>query len=86
MKKVIGLVLILVGAGVMVLGGYRALSAYGGMVQANLNDPLNQPEGSEKATSDAMMRGVMIGGAGVPFFLTGVVMWRYSARRARLKP
>jgi hypothetical protein len=85
MKKVIGLVLILVGAGVIAFGGYRALTALGGLYQGSLNDPMNQPEGSEKAASDAMLRGAMIGAVGVPFFLTGYVMWKFSARRARLK-
>ena len=84
MKKLTGLVLILVGGCVMAFGGYRALAALGGLYQANLADPLNQPEGAEKATSDAMIKGVMIGAVGAPFFLTGCVLWRFSARRARL--
>ena len=43
MKKVTGLVLMLVGAGVIAFGGYRALTALGGLYQGNLNDAMNQP-------------------------------------------
>jgi hypothetical protein len=82
-KKALPFVLILAGAGVMVFGGYRALSALAGLYEANLSDPLNQPEGSEQAVSRKMLHGVMIGGAGAPFFLAGYVMWKTAAARAR---
>ena len=83
MKRGLGLALVLLGSLVMGFGGYRALSALGGLYQRNLEDPLGQPEGSEQATSDQMLRGVMIGGVGVPVFLTGYVMWKLGARRSK---
>jgi hypothetical protein len=86
MKKTIALILMLVGGAVMAFGAYRAVTVLGGLYQNNLNDALGQPDGSEQAASKAMMQGVMIGGVGVPVFLTGSIMWKFARRRNRLTP
>ena len=86
MKKAIAGVLMLVGAGVIVFGGFRALTALSGLYQSNLNDAMGQPEGSEQAASKAMLDGVKIGAVGVPIFLTGSIMLKFARRRNRLKP
>ena len=73
-KLWIGLVLMLVGGGVIIGGGAMALLPLVRLYRANLEDPMDQPEGAERATSDEMLRGVIIGAIGVPFFIAGSVM------------
>jgi hypothetical protein len=82
-KKPIAFVLILVGAAIMIFGGYRALSTLAGLYQRNIDDALGQPDNSEQAASAQMLHGVYIGAAGMPLFLTGMIMRRAAAVRAR---
>lgn len=83
MKRILAVVLILSGLCVIGFGSYRALGTLAGLYQNNLADPLGQPEGSEKVAGDRMLRGAMIGAAGVPLLLTGYVLWKLR-RRSRL--
>ena len=84
MKKTIALALMLIGGSVMIVGGCKAVTVLGRLYQSNLDNALEQPDGSEQAASKAMMQGAMIGAAGVPVFLTGSIMWKFSRRRNRL--
>ena len=83
MKKLLGIVLMVAGAAVMLGGAYVSLSAFSAMYQSNLADPLNQPEGAEKKTSENMLRGVYIGAPGIPVFIVGRVVLGSARRRAR---
>jgi hypothetical protein len=60
-----------VGGVAMLIGIWLALEPLIGLYQDTLADPLNQPEGTEKQTSGAMLRGVIVGGAGALPFLIG---------------
>lgn len=88
LKTLVGLVLSLVGAGIMLTGAWIALSALLGLYQAALQDPLGQPEGTEKDVSVAMLRGVYIGAAGIVPFLIGSVLLKtvFFRRLARRRP
>jgi hypothetical protein len=73
----------LAGGAVVVYGIFSALAPLIGLYQGALNDPLNQPEGTELNTSKAMLAGIGIGAIGAPFLLTGVVLTRIAAFRRR---
>lgn len=81
MKVALGAVLAIAGLGVMGYGAYVALSALGGLYQGALQDAMNQPEGTEKATSDAMIRGVLIALPGVVVFVVGSVLMKIGRKR-----
>lgn len=81
--RLLGWILMLVGGAVVVYGIYLALSALVGLYQANLADPLNQPENAESQVSRAMLRGVLVGAGGAPVLLAGVIMSRVAAFRRR---
>jgi hypothetical protein len=81
--KALALVLILAGAGIILFGGYRALGTLASLYQRNLEDPMGQPDGAEQAASSQMLRGVMIGAAGVPLLLAGHFVRRKAWRRRR---
>ena len=54
MKRTLGLLLMFAGLGVILWGVYLALSPLAGLYQGAIDDPLGQPEGTEKkAASDA---------------------------------
>jgi hypothetical protein len=76
MRKIVPMLLVAIGIGAIAIGGYRALSELSGVYQRNLEDPLNQPDGAEKAASDRMFEGVLIGAPGIPLLLIGRVLWR----------
>jgi hypothetical protein len=71
MRTLIGIILTLAGAAIILYGLGSALIAFAGLYQGALDDAMNQPEGTEKAVSDAMWRNAIIGAAGIPFFLVG---------------
>ena len=81
MKLITGAIFVLAGLGVMGYGAYVALSALGGLYQGALQDAMNQPEGTEKATSDAMIRGVLIALPGVVVFVVGSVLMKVGRKR-----
>lgn len=81
MKLWVGLILMLVGGGVIIGGGAMALMPLVQLYKANLDNPMGQPEGAERGTSDQMLRGVMIGAIGVPLFVVGSVMVKAAMYR-----
>ena len=78
MKGVIGLVLVLVGGAIALVGIGIALHAIIGLYAGAMSDPLNQPEGTEVAVKDQMIRGAIIGLAGGPFLVAGGLMLKIS--------
>ncbi|MBS0197147.1 MAG: hypothetical protein JSR77_10345 [Planctomycetes bacterium] len=83
MRGFLGLVLTLLGAAVMLYGASIALKELGGLYQGALDNPLGQPADNEKHTSDTMVRGVLVGAAGVPLFLVGTVLIKVAMFRKR---
>jgi hypothetical protein len=81
-KRILAVVFVIVGLCAIGLGGYRAITTLIGIYQSNLADPLGQPGGSESATSDQMLRGAVIGGAGLVLLLIGSVLWKLRPRSA----
>ena len=78
MRTMIAWLLLLVGGLLVLYGIGSAVLLLAGLYEANLTDPMNQPEGSEDATAGAMMRAVIIGAAGVPLFVIGAVMLKVT--------
>lgn len=85
MKGATGLILTLIGGAIMLAGGAYALLPLVRLYQANLADPMAQPQGAEQATSDEMIHGVLIGAVGVPIFLVGIVMMKVALFRKLMK-
>jgi len=74
MKAIVGTIFMLAGGAVVIVAIYLALQELGGLYGGALNDPLGQPDGTEKAVSERMIRAVIIGAVGVPFFIVGTVL------------
>ncbi len=86
MKRTLAWLLLLIGGGIVLVGIGTALRELGSLYSDIMADPLGQPEGREEAVIPAMLRGVLIGAAGVPVLLTGSIMLiaaRIRARHAR---
>ena len=71
MRLIIGLILMIGGAGVALYGIGSALTELVGLYESALNEPLDAPEGQEEAASRSMIRSAIIGGVGIPPFLIG---------------
>lgn len=82
-RKTVAWLLMLVGGGIVLVGVGSALRELGSLYSDIMADPLGQPEGREEAVIPAMLRGVLIGAAGVPILLAGSVMLMASRIRAR---
>ena len=78
MRTALGLILVLIGAGVMLYGLGTALSELFGLYQGALSDPLAEPKVGEKETSKAMIRAAIIGASGIPFFIVGSVLLKIT--------
>ncbi len=78
MRTLLGLILVLLGGAVALIGIGMALLAFASLYQGALADPLNQPDGAEKAVGDAMWRWAMIGVGGLAPFLLGSVLLKMS--------
>lgn len=80
MSRHLGYMLLLVGAAIMLTGFFLALKELSGMYGDTLSDPMGNKAGSvePKTVSDAMLRYVIIGAAGIPVFLVGSLMLRQS--------
>lgn len=79
MKLTLGLFLMLVGAGIMLVGMFLALRSLVGLYQGVLDDPMgdHQPAGAAEPgdiAQQGMYHGVIFGAIGVPPFIIGVVM------------
>jgi len=82
-RKTVAWLLMLAGGGIVLVGIGTALRELGSLYSDIMADPLGQPEGREEAVIPAMLRGVLIGAAGVPILLAGSVMLMASRIRAR---
>lgn len=78
MRSLLAWLLLLIGGLLVLYGIGTAVLSLAGLYEANLTEPMNQPEGSEDAASGAMMRGVFIGLAGVPLFIAGAVLLKVT--------
>ena len=83
-RSLVGVVLALLGAGIIAFGIFVAGSALAGLYKGVLERPLDQPENNETVVRDSMYRGVMIGAAGAPPFLIGMVLLKRAKARDRL--
>lgn len=80
MKRILAVLFIFSGSCIIGFGGYKALGALVGIYQSNLQDPLGQPDGAEKAASERMLQGAKVGAVGVPLLLTGSILWKLRRR------
>lgn len=90
MRALLAWLMVFVGGLPILYGVGSALLALIGLYEANITDPLNQPEGAERTIAAEMFRAVIIGGVGVPIFIVGAVMLKITliqritrARRAK---
>lgn len=79
MRLGLGLFLMLVGAGIMLVGMFLALRSLVGLYKGVLDDPMgdHQPAGAAEPgdiAQQGMYQGVIFGAIGIPPFLIGVVM------------
>lgn len=81
--KLLALLLVLLGGGVMLYGGGLAAFELYALYANALADPMADPAGGETAVQQRMLRGAMIGGAGAVPFVTGWVMLRIAGIRSR---
>ena len=82
-RSLFGLVLALLGAAIICSGIFIAGSALAGLYKGALEHPLDQPENNEATVQHSMTRGVMIGAAGAPPFLLGMVLLKRAKARAK---
>ena len=84
MKGMMGLIFVLIGAGIMVYGASIALREVSGLYQGALDNPLGQPADRERDTAAAMVRGVFVGAQGILACLVGgglIKTWVYAKSR-----
>lgn len=82
----ISLVLLAIGMGVAGYGASVGLQALNRLYSGAVNDALGQSEGTEKQVSSDMLKGVVIGAAGIiPLSCGSVMFYTWKARRARAK-
>jgi hypothetical protein len=81
--KLVPLILILLGGGVMLYGGGLAANELYGLYAGALTDPMADPAGGEAGVQDRMLRGAAIGAAGAVPFVIGWVTFRIAAIRSR---
>jgi hypothetical protein len=83
MFRLSSILMLLAGVAAIGYGIYGGLSALGSLYQGAMDAPLDQPEGTEKAVADVMLRSALIGVAGFVPLLLGAYFWRMDRVRAR---
>ena len=78
MRTAIGLILLLVGAGVIVAGLWMGLQELRGLYEGATNDALGMGATAEQDASKRMVRAAIIGACGVPLFIAGSVMLKIT--------
>lgn len=78
MRATLGVILILLGGAVMLYGFGAAVVELMGLYQGTFDDPMGQPDGMEEGVSRRMIRSVIIGAVGVPFFIIGSVLLKIT--------
>ena len=78
MRTALGFILLVVGAGVILVGIGLALREFIGLYQGAVNDAMGMKANAEQDASKAMIRAVIIGACGVPFFIAGSVMLKVT--------
>lgn len=83
MYRLSSILLLLVGALAVGYGIFGGISALGSLYQGAMDAPLDQPEGTEKAVADVMLKSAVVGVAGFVPLLLGMYFWRMDRVRAR---
>ncbi|MEN0020179.1 MAG: hypothetical protein AAF747_04755 [Planctomycetota bacterium] len=88
MKLTLGILLSIIGGAVIVVGFGGALLEVVDLYGSALSDPMNDAGGQSpldepKAVRNAMLRWIIIGGAGVPFSVLGALLLKKSMRQNR---
>jgi hypothetical protein len=83
MKSLAAILLLVGGAGLIVVTIYHALVPLVGLYEGAMTDPLGQPADAEQDASRRMLDALLTGLPGVVMFLLGVVWLKIlAARRA----